>query len=78
MSEINETGAYSVYVDAFSGNEDDSDVIVTISILGSTVGQVNCGSMDSGSDTDSCHVGDINWTGSTGSFTAVGDLAADF
>jgi hypothetical protein len=78
MSEINETGSYSVYVDAFSGNEDDSDVIVTISILGSTVGQVNCGSMASGTSTDSCHVGDINWTGSVGSFTAIGDLAEDF
>jgi hypothetical protein len=78
MSEINETGVYKVYVDAFSGNEDDSDVIVTISILGSTVAQVNCGNMESGSSTDSCYVGDINWTGSAASFTAVGSLATDF
>jgi uncharacterized protein YfaP (DUF2135 family) len=81
MNQTNEDGTYKVYVDAFSGNENDSDVIVTISILGSTVGQVNCGNMAAGTATDSCYVGDINWTGGTsgaGSFTAVGTLAADF
>ena len=81
MNEINEDGIYSVYVDAFSGDEDDSDVIVTISILGSTVGQVNCGNMDSGSSTDSCYVGDITWRGGSdgsGSFRLVGTLRSDF
>ncbi len=78
MSEINENGVYKVYVDAFSGNESNSDVIVTISILGSTVGQVNCGNMNSGSATDSCYVGDINWSGSAGSFTSRRSLATDF
>ena len=81
MNQINDDGTYRVYVDAFSGNENDSNVIVTISILGSTVALVNCGNMESGSATDSCYVGDITWVGgSTGAgyFTPVGTLAADF
>lgn len=81
MNEINDDGVYRVYVDAFSGSETDSDVYVTISILGSTVGQVNCGNMVADSATDTCYVGDITWTGGTsgaGSFTPVGTLANDF
>lgn len=81
MNEINQDGVYRVYVDAFSGNENDSDVIVSISILGSTVGQVNCGSMAAGTDTDTCYVGDITWRGGTqgaGFFRPVGTKAADF
>jgi uncharacterized protein YfaP (DUF2135 family) len=78
MSEINENGVYKIYVDAFAGNENESDVIVTISILGSTIAQVNCGQMQSLTATDSCYVGDINWTGSVGSFTSRRSLAADF
>jgi hypothetical protein len=80
MNQINQNGTYQVYVDAYSGNET-SDVIVTISILGSTVGQVNCGAMSAGTGTDSCYVGDINWVGGTGgagSFTPVGTKAADY
>ena len=79
MNQITEDGQYKVYVDAFSGSE--TDVTVTISILGTAVGQVNCGSMDSGSATDSCFVGTITWSGGTGgigSFTPSGTLAGDF
>ena len=81
MNQINDNGIYKVYVDAFGGNESDSDVIVTISILGSTVDQVNCGNMAAGTATDSCYVGDITWSGGSfgaGSFRAVGTKAADF
>jgi uncharacterized protein YfaP (DUF2135 family) len=79
MNQINQDGQYKVYVDAFSGSE--TDVTVTISILGTAVGQVNCGSMDSGTGTDSCFVGTITWvggTGGSGSFTPSGAKAADF
>ncbi len=79
MTETNENGAYEVYVDAYSGSE--TNVTVTISILGSTVSQINCGSMEAGSSTDTCYVGDINWSGGTsgaGSFTPVGTKAADY
>lgn len=80
---INQTtendGAYKVYVDAFSGSE--TNVTVTIYILGTAVGQVNCGSMSAGTATDSCYVGYISWVGGTagiGSFTPVGTKASDF
>ncbi len=79
MNEINEDGVYEVYVDAFSGTE--TAVQVTVFIRGSTVGTVNCGAMASGTATDSCYVGDIDWDGgSTGSgtFTAVGTTATTF
>ncbi len=79
MNQISEDGQYKVYVDAFGGSE--TDVTVTISILGTAVGQVNCGSMASGSVTDSCFVGTITWSGGTsgsGSFTPSGATASDF
>lgn len=79
MNQITEDGAYQVYVDAFSGSE--TNVTVTVYILGTAVGQVNCGSMASGTATDSCFVGTINWVGGTsgiGSFTPNGTVAADF
>jgi hypothetical protein len=81
MNQLNENGTYKVYIDAFSGNENDSNVLVSISILGSTVGVVNCGNMAAGTATDSCYVGDITWTGGTsgaGYFTPVGQKQADF
>lgn len=79
MNQITQDGQYKVYVDAYSGSE--TDVTVTISILGTAVGQVNCGSMAAGSATDSCFVGTITWVGGTGgigSFTPSGVTAADF
>ncbi|MBL1277028.1 MAG: hypothetical protein COB30_013160 [Ectothiorhodospiraceae bacterium] len=79
MNQITEDGEYKVYVDAFFGAE--NDVTVTISILGTTVGQVNCGTMVSGGPTDSCFVGTITWSGGTGgigSFTPSGVKADDF
>jgi len=50
-------------------------------IGGAQVGQVNCGSMSSGSATDSCRVGTITWTGGnngSGSFSADGTTATTF
>ena len=79
MNQITEDGQYKVYVDAFRGAE--TDVTVTTSILGTAVGQVNCGTMVSGSSTDSCFIGTITWVGGTGgigSFTPSGAKAADF
>jgi len=79
MDQITEDGNYEVYVDAFSGSE--TDVTVTISILGTAVAQVNCGSMASETATDSCFVGTITWVGGTdgiGSFRPSGIKAADF
>lgn len=79
MNQITEDGEYKVYVDAYSGSE--TDVTVTISILGTAVGQVNCGSMAAGSATDTCFVGTITWAGGTsgiGSFAPSGAKAADF
>lgn len=79
MNQITEDGVYKVYVDAYSGTE--TNVTVTIYILGTAVGQVNCGTMVSGGTSDSCYVGDINWTGGTsgiGSFTPVGTVATDY
>jgi hypothetical protein len=79
MNEINEDGEYTVYVDAFSGTE--TNVTVTIFIRGAAVGQVNCGSMDSGTSSDSCRVGRINWrggTGGNGTFSPDGRKASDF
>jgi len=79
MNQITEDGDYEVYVDAFSGSE--TDVTVTISILGTAVAQVNCGAMASGTVTDSCFVGTITWSGGTagtGSFTPSGIKAIDF
>lgn len=81
MNQITQDGQYRVYVDAFGSTPLETDVTVTISILGTAVGQVNCGTMDSGTATDSCFVGTITWSGGTGgigSFTPVGTLAADF
>ncbi|WP_455217315.1 hypothetical protein, partial [Kaarinaea lacus] len=79
MSQITEDGAYQVYVDAYSGTE--TNVTVTVYILGTAVGQVNCGTLASGTVTDSCFVGTINWSGGTsgiGSFVPDGSVAADF
>ena len=79
MNKITENGTYNIYVDAFSGSE--TNVTVTIFIRGAAVGQVNCGSMSAGTNTDSCFVGTINWTGGesgNGSFTPQGTLADDF
>jgi hypothetical protein len=79
MNQISENGSYTVYVDAFSGTE--TNVTVTIFIRGAAVGQVNCGTMDSGSATDSCRVGTINWSGGSsgaGSFAPDGTKASDF
>ena len=79
MEQINEDGDYKVYVDAYSGTE--TNVTVTIFILGTAVGQVNCGSMQAGTATDSCFVGTIHWSGGTsgiGSFTPDGSKASDF
>ncbi|MDT8384473.1 MAG: hypothetical protein RRB22_08665 [Gammaproteobacteria bacterium] len=79
MNQITQDGEYKVYVDAYSGTE--NDVTVTISILGTEVGQVNCGDMDTDTATDSCFVGTITWAGGTagiGSFTPAGTKAADF
>ncbi len=79
MNQITEDGNYEVYVDAYDGAE--TDVTVTISILGTAVAQVNCGSMVSDTATDSCFVGTITWAGGTngtGSFTPSGIKAADF
>ena len=81
MNEVAEDGAYTIYVDAYSGSETDSNVTVTVYIRGSQVGQVNCGSMVSGTGSDSCRVGTISWTGGNsgnGNFTADGTKAADF
>lgn len=77
MNQITEDGQYKVYVDAYDAGDEGSDVTVTISILGTAVGQVNCGSMVSGAGTDTCFVGTITWTGGTagvGSFTPSGTL----
>ncbi len=76
MSEINQNGEYSVFVDAFSGSED--NVSVKIFIGGAEVAEVACGAMSAGTATDSCSVGSINWNGRTGSFTADGTKADDF
>lgn len=79
MNQTTQDGVYKVYVDAYSGSE--TNVTVTINILGTAVGQVNCGSMASGTSTDSCYVGDITWAGGTagiGSFTPVGTKASTF
>ena len=79
MNQITEDGIYRVYVDAFSGTE--TGVTVTMSILGTTVGQVICGNMSAGTVTDSCYVGFVTWVGGTsgiGTFTPVGTKAADF
>ncbi len=79
MNEIPEDGSYTIYVDAYSGSE--TNVTVTVFIGGAQVGQVNCGSMSSGSATDSCRVGTINWTGGnngSGSFSSDGTTATTF
>jgi uncharacterized protein YfaP (DUF2135 family) len=79
MNEIAEDGTYTIYVDAYNGSE--TNVTVTVFIRGAQVGQVNCGSMASGGDTDSCRVGTITWTGGnsgSGSFNADGSKASDF
>lgn len=81
MNQITQDGQYKVYVDAYGSTPLETDVTVTISILGTAVGQVNCGTMDSGTATDSCFVGTITWVGGTGgigSFTPSGTKAADF
>ncbi len=81
MNQITEDGQYKVYVDAYNTGDQGSDVTVTISILGTAVGQVNCGSMTSDTSTDSCFVGTIIWvggTGGTGSFTPAGTTATTF
>lgn len=80
MNDVQEDGAYRVYVDAYSGNET-GNVMATIFIGGANVGQVNCGAMASGTATDSCFVGTIAWTGGTsgsGTFTAAGTKAGNF
>lgn len=77
MNQITEDGQYKVYVDAYNAGDQGSNVTVTISILGTAVGQVNCGSMTSGTGTDTCFVGTITWAGGTsgvGSFTPAGTL----
>lgn len=79
MNQISEDGDYIVYVDAFTGSE--TNVTVTMFIRGVAVGQVNCGSMSSGGNTDSCRVGTVRWTGGsggTGSFIADGTKADNF
>ena len=79
MNNISEDGVYTVYVDAFGGSE--TDVTVSLYILGSAVGQINCGSMIAGTATDSCKVGTITWRGGNsggGYFTPIGTLANDF
>lgn len=79
INEIPEDGAYTIYVDAYSGSE--TNVTVTVFIGGAQVGQVNCGSMSSGSATDSCRAGTITWTGGnsgSGSFSADGTIATTF
>lgn len=81
MNQITQDGQYKVYVDAFGSTPTETDVTVTISILGTAVGQVNCGTMDSNTATDSCFVGTITWSGGTGgigSFTPSGIKAANF
>lgn len=80
MNQITEDGQYKIYVDAFDGLEF-GNVIVNISILGTTVGQVNCGSMAANTATDSCFIGTIDWTGGTsgtGDFTPAGTTALNF
>ena len=79
INEIPEDGAYTIYVDAYSGSE--TNVTVTVFIGGAQVGQVNCGSMSSGSATDSCRVGTVTWTGGnsgSGNFSADGTTATTF
>jgi hypothetical protein len=80
MNRLSEDGVYTVYVDAFSGSE--TNVTVSVYILGTAVGLVNCGSMTSDDlATDSCRVGTITWRGGTsggGYFTPDGTLAATF
>jgi uncharacterized protein YfaP (DUF2135 family) len=79
MNQISEDGTYTIYVDAYSGSE--TNVTATVFIGGAQVGQVNCGSMSSGSTTDSCRVGTITWTGGnsgSGSFTSDGTTATTF
>jgi hypothetical protein len=79
MEQISEDGDYQVYVDAYSGTG--ANVTVTIFILGTAVGQVNCGAMSSSTATDSCFVGTIHWAGGNagvGSFTPDGSTASDF
>ncbi|MBA1145820.1 hypothetical protein H0Z60_01990 [Ectothiorhodospiraceae bacterium WFHF3C12] len=78
LNEIPQDGTYTVYVDAFSGSE--TDVRVGIFIGSSQVATVNCGSMSSGSNTDTCRVGTITWSGGddgTGSFTADGSKGSE-
>ncbi len=79
INEIPEDGVYTIYVDAYSGSE--TNVTVTVFIGGAQVGQVNCGSMSSGSATDSCRVGTVTWTGGnsgSGNFSADGTTATTF
>lgn len=79
MNDIAQDGVYTIFIDAYSGAE--TNVTATVFIHGTQVGQVNCGDMASGTATDSCRVGTINWTGQNtgnGSFTPDGTKAADF
>jgi hypothetical protein len=76
MSEINQNGDYTVYVDAFNGSE--TGVTTKIFIGGALVGEVNCGDMVAGSATDSCRAGVIRWNGNSGAFIPDGTLANDF
>jgi hypothetical protein len=79
MNEINQDGAYKVYVDAYTGSA--TAVNVAIFIRGAQVSTVACGAMAEDTATDSCFVGTISWSGGSGgngTFTASGTKGATF
>ena len=64
MNEINEDGIYTIYLDAFSGQE--TNVTATVFVRNAQVGQINCGDLNTGTIIDTCRVGTISWEGGSG------------
>lgn len=78
VNDINQSGLYKIYVDAFSSSTA-TGVRGTIFILGNQVSVVECGSLAGGTATDWCYVGDLQWSGSStgaGAFTPKGTTSA--
>ena len=81
MSEINQNGDYTVYVDAFSnGAAGAEDVTVKAFIGGALVGEVVCDQSLMAADpaVDSCRAGVIRWNGNSGVFIPDGAVDGDF